>query len=284
MTESIRVRRIVPAGFVMGVVTLACTAVVAHGATPIASVGPTVSPTGGTATGTVASDGQTDACLDQQHSGASPSTGSPPGVLQIADRSCTASSGSGGPTTAAAPSASGSGGSGGGSGAAGASGGTQSSTQSSTSTRSGNSSGSTVSRRAAGSTTTSSTRASVAAVGARGLLITRIRSKIVQAKTGKHVRVVVTLRDRQRRLVRSAIVSVGRLPGAKTTLSRLRVRYSNRLGQAAFVVPVTKSMLGRRVLFRVRAHTPNARVLKSGGVLVPGKRAHHKVTRFVASG
>jgi hypothetical protein len=269
----------------MSLLALMFMAVVARGATPVVTVGPTVSPTGGTATGTAASDGQTDACLDQQHSGASPSTGSPPGVLQIADRSCTAPSGAGTPTTAAAPSASGSdGGGGGGSGAAGTSG----STQSTTSTRSGNSSSSTVTRRAAGSTTgsttASSTRASVAAAGARGLLITRIRSKIVQTKTGKHVRVVVTLRDRQRRLVRAAIVSVGRLPGAKTTLPRLHIRYSNRLGQAAFVVPVTKAMLGRRVLFRVRAHTRSAHVLKSGGVLVPGRRAHHKVTRFVASG
>jgi hypothetical protein len=289
MSENIGVRRIVPVGLVMSVVALTCMAVVARGATPVVTVGPTVSPTGGTATGTAASDGQTDACLDQQHSGASPSTASPPCVLQIADRSCAAPSGAGTPTTAAAPSASGSDGGGGGSGttgssgAAGTAGGTQSSTQSTTSTRSGSSS-STVSRRAAGSTTSSSTRASVAAAGARGLLITRIRSKIVQTKTGKHVRVVVTLRDRQRRLVRSAIVSVGRLPGAKTTLSRLRVRYSNRLGRAAFVVPVTKAMLGRRVLFRVRAHTPNAHVLKSGGVLVSGQRSHHKVTRFVASG
>jgi hypothetical protein len=37
-------------------------------------------------------------------------------------------------------------------------------------------------------------------------------------------------RERPEAPVRSAIVSVGRLPGAKTTLQRLHVRYSNRLG------------------------------------------------------
>src|SRR2546423_15017420 len=102
-----RVRRIVSAWFVMSAVALACTAVAAQSATPIVSVGPTISPTGGTATGTAASNGQTDACLDQQHSGADPSTASPPGVVQIADRSCAAPSGSGAPANAAAPPASG---------------------------------------------------------------------------------------------------------------------------------------------------------------------------------
>jgi hypothetical protein len=282
MIESIRIarrlRRIVPAAVVTSVVALACTTVFAHGATPIASIGPTTSPTGGTATGTVASDAQTDACLDQQHSGVSPSTTTPPGVLQLGDRSCAASSGAGTPTTAAAPSASGSDG-GGGSGTGATGGGTQSSTQT-TSSRSSTS----VSRRAAGATSTSSsTQASVSAAGARGLKIALIRSKLIKAKAGNRLRILVTLRDRQRRLVRSAIVSVGRLPGAKTTLPRLHVRYSNRKGQAAFTVTVTKSMLGRRVLFRVGARTPTAHVLKAGGVLVPG-RSHRKVTRYVASG
>src|SRR5439155_20921630 len=209
-----RIGRIVSTGYVMSVVALACTAVAARSATPIVSVGPTSSPTGGTATATMAPSGQTDACLDQQHSGANPSTSSLPGVVQIADSSCAAPSGSGTPTTAAAPSASGSGGGGGGgSGAAPGSAGAQSSTQTTTSSRS-----TKVSRRAAGSTSTSSTRASVSAASARGLQIAHVRSKLVRAKTGTRLRVLVTLRDRQRRLVRSAIVSLGRLPGAKSTV------------------------------------------------------------------
>ena len=281
MVESMRVgrrlRRIVSAWFVMSAVALACTAVVAQSATPIVSVGPTISPTGGTATGTVASNGQSDACLDQQHSGANPSTSSPPGVVQIADSSCAAPSGSGTPTTAAAPSASGSGG--GGSGAAPGSAGAQSSRQTTTSSRN-----TTVSRRAAGSTSTSSTRASVSAASARGLQITHVRSKLVRAKTGTRLRVLVTLRDRQRRLVRSAIVSLGRLPGAKSTLLRLHVGFSNRKGQAAFVVPVTKSMLGSRVLFRIGARTPSAHALRVGTVLVPKQRSHRKAMRYIAGG
>ena len=282
MAESMRVGRrigrIVSTGFVMSVVALACTAVAARSATPIVSVGPTSSPTGGTAMAMVAPSGQTDACLDQQHSGANPSTSSLPGVVQIADSSCAAPSGSGTPTTAAAPSASGSGG-GGGSGAAPAGGGAQSRTQTTTS-----SSSTTVSRRAAGSTSTSSTRASVSAASARGLQITRIRSKVVRAKTGNRLRVLVTLRDRQRRLVRSAIVSIGRLPGAKSSLPRLHVGFSNRKGRAAFVVPLPKSMLGRRFVFRIGARTPTAHALRVGEVLIPKQRSHGKVTRYIAGG
>jgi hypothetical protein len=96
--------------------------------------------------------------------------------------------------------------------------------------------------------------------------------------------VLVTLRDRQRRLVRSAIVSIGRLPGARSTVPRLRVGFSNRKGQAAFAVPVTKSMLGRRVLFRIGARTPSAHTLKVGTVLVPKQHTQRKALRYIAGG
>jgi hypothetical protein len=98
------------------------------------------------------------------------------------------------------------------------------------------------------------------------------------------LRVLVTLRDGQRRLVRSAIVSIGRLPGANTTLPRLHVGFSNRKGQAAFVVPVTKSMLGRRVVFRIGARTPSAHALRVGTVLVPKQRSNAKAMRYIAGG
>jgi hypothetical protein len=98
------------------------------------------------------------------------------------------------------------------------------------------------------------------------------------------LRVLVTLRDRQRRLVRSAIVSIGRLPVAKRTIPRLHVGFSNRKGQAAFVVPVTKSMLGRRVVFRIGARTPSAHALRVATVLVPKQRSHGKAKRYVAGG
>jgi hypothetical protein len=279
MVESItiarRVRSIVSAGLVISV-ALACTAVVARAAEPIATVGPTTSPTGGqTALGTVSSGGQTDVCLDQQHSGANPGTTSSTNVIQLADRSCTVAAGS--PTTAGGSSGSGSGG------------GTQSnatapansSTQTSSSKPSPSSGSATTSRRSAGFSTTSSAIASVSAANARGLRITHVRYKLVNAKAGKRLRVVVTLRDRKHHPVRAAIVSLNRLAGAKSTLPGLRLGLSNRKGQATFVVQLKKSMFGHRVLLRIGARTPSARVLKVGSVLVPKPR---KVVRQIAAG
>jgi hypothetical protein len=280
MVESItiarRVRSIVSAGLVISV-ALACTAVVARAAEPIATVGPTTSPTGGqTALGTVSSGGQTDVCLDQQHSGANPGTTSSTNVIQLADRSCTVAAGS--PTNAGGSSGSGSGGGTQSSATAPANSGTQtSSSKTTTSSRS-----ATKSRRSAGfSTTSSATTASVSAANARGLRITHVRYKLVNAKAGKRLRVVVTLRDRKHRPVRAAIVSLNRLAGAKSTHPGLRLGLSNRKGQAAFVVQLKKSMFGHRVLLRIGARTPTARVLKVGSVLVPKPR---KVVRQIAAG
>jgi hypothetical protein len=272
MAESItiarRVRSIVSAGLVISV-ALACTAVVARAADPIVTVGPTTSPSGGsTAVGTVASGGQTDVCLDQQHSGANPGTTSPTGAVQVADRSCTAAAGS--PTTAGGSS---------GSGAGGGSGTQSSATSSKTST---NSRSATTTRRSAGfSTTSSATTASVAAANARGLRITQIRYKFVNAKAGKRLRVLVTLRDRKHHLVRAAIVSLNRLAGAKSTLPGLRRGLSNRQGQAAFVVQLKKSMFGHRFSLRIGARTPSARVFRVSSVLVPKQR---KAVRQIAAG
>jgi len=284
MAESITiarlVRSIVSAGLVISV-ALACTAVVARAADPVVTIGPTTSPTGGqTALGTVASGGQTDVCLDEQHSGANPSTTTTPtGVVQLADRSCTVAAGS--PTTAGGSSGSGSGGGGGGtqsSATTPANGSTQaSSSKTSTSSRS-----ATTSRRSAGfSTTSSATTASVSAANARGLRITHVRYKFVNAKAGKRLRVLVTLRDRKHQLVRGAIVSLNRLAGAKSTLPGLRLGLSNRKGQAVFVVQLKKSMLGQRVLLRIGARTPSARLFRVGSVLVPKPR---KVVRQIAAG
>ncbi len=268
MGESVRVARRAGSVICAGFVVLAC-AVVARAETPMLTVG---------------SNGQTDACLNQQHSGASPSQSSAPGVVQVADRSCTATSGSGAPTTAAAPSASGSDGGGGGT------------TTNTSQATPGNRSSTTISRQAANSSSarsgkssmssngTSSTARSVWAGKARGLRITHVRSKVVQLKPGKRLRVLVTLRDRQRRAVRSGIVSIGALVGAKSTLPHLRVGFTNKKGQVTFLVPVTTSMFGQRVLFRVGARTPSARALKLGTVLVPKQRAHKKAMRHIAGG
>jgi len=265
---------------------LASTAGVARAATPIVTVGPTGSPTGNSATGTVGSGGQTDACLDQQHSGANPSAASPAGVLQIADSSCSTGAGSepAGATTGAGASVSGP--SGGGAGQSGGSSATAGPAGGSTSQTSTSSQTATVSRRTAGFSNASPTRgaSSVSAAAARGLKIARVRYQLVRAKKSKHLRVRVTLRDRRGRLVRSAIVSISGLPGAKSTLAGPHFGFSNRKGQATFAVGVTRSMLGHRFLFRIKARTPSAHALKVGAVLVPKERAKRRAVPKVAAG
>jgi hypothetical protein len=152
------------------------------------------------------------------------------------------------------------------------SGSSQTTSSSQTTTKSKSSTG----NNSTGTNTTTSRRAaafslagSVAAAKASGLRIAKVRYQMVRAKHVKRLRVLVTVRDGKRRLVRTAIVSIGGLAGAKTTLARTRLGFTNRKGQAAFVVVLKQSMLGRRLLVRVGARTPHARALTVGAVAVP---------------
>src|SRR5581483_1875994 len=72
----------------------------AQAATPVVTAGPTPVAGAATASGSVASGGQTDACFDDQHSGANPSSGDTTGAAQVNDRDCKATSTeSGAPTS-----------------------------------------------------------------------------------------------------------------------------------------------------------------------------------------
>jgi len=263
MAESLsmlrRGRRLAAIGVIVAsAAVLTCTA---EAATPVVAVGPVGSPTGGTAAGTVGSGGQTDACVNQQHSGANPSATNANGVAQINDSTCP----SVGSSTVTAP---------------------QNGAASSSGTQPGGSSQSSVTN-----TTTSNKRASatrhtanssnsiashrtvfVSALHARGVKIARIRYQLQGTKTHQHLRLLVTLRDRQQRLVRSAIVSLGGIAGAKSTLSGLRAAFSNRNGQAAFVVSLTKSMLGQRLLLQIGVRTPAAHTLAVASLPLPKQR------------
>jgi len=124
--------------------------------------------------------------------------------------------------------------------------------------------------RSATSRSTSTTTTRHAAGG--GVRIARIRYQLLAAKLTKRLRVLVTLRDSRHRLVRFPIVSVGRLAGAKRTLPGARVGFSNRKGQATFVVPLTRSLLGQRLLLRIGARTPHAHTIVVAAVRVLRKR------------
>jgi len=87
-------RRALP-GLVLALMAVAV--VLASGARaddpPIVSVGP-VSSNGNTASGSVGSDGKTEACVNDQHSGSDPSASDPNNAAQLNDASCQATEGS----------------------------------------------------------------------------------------------------------------------------------------------------------------------------------------------
>jgi hypothetical protein len=186
-----------------------------------------------TATGSVTQSGETDACLNGQHSAVSPSSGNP---VQINSGAC-ASSGS---QTGGSGSAQGSGGSQG--------------------------SGTTSGAGASGSGTSGSR----STASKRGLRIARVQYFTNGVGVTKRFRVLVTVRDLDGRRVGNAIVSIGALAGARHTVGGTNATFSNRLGQAGLFLTATKPMLGQRVLLRIAAHTPQARAAKLvGSVLLP---------------
>jgi hypothetical protein len=209
---------------------------------PIVSVGP-VTASDNTASGDVDSEGKANACVNDEHSQADPSESETGSMLNLNQGSCQASSGSSADTGTQT----------GGESSAG------SGSKKPTSTR--GTSGAT--RSGAAST------ASVAAGDAVGLKIARVRSSTKGVSTTKHFRVLVTLKDLKGRLVRDAIVSIGKAPGAVNTVSGTCSSFSNRLGQANVVVHVDQQSLGKRLFLKISARTPKARAIALRSVRLP---------------
>jgi hypothetical protein len=129
-------------------------------------------------------------------------------------------------------------------------------------------SGSRSTRTASGSTRASA-RSTVSAAGAVGLRIVRVRHLTKGVSVTKRFRVLVTLRDGRGRLVRDAIVTIGKVPGARNTISGKYPTFSNRLGQATVRVPVAKRLLGKRLFLKISARTPKARTITLRSVRLP---------------
>src|ERR671915_2099149 len=70
-----------------------------------------------------------------------------------------------------------------------------------------------------------STATSVAAANAVGLRISAVRKLMKNVSVRRNFRLLVTLRDTRGRLVRGAIVSVGRVPGSQSTVSGLHAGF-----------------------------------------------------------
>jgi hypothetical protein len=198
---------------------------------PIVSVG-SVEAVDNTASGSVASGGQTDACVNDGSSTADPSATN--GPVQLDTGSCAGAEGS--PASA------------GGSLAA---------------------TGSTGSKAGASGGKSSATTAAVSSSDAIGLRIARVRHLTNGVAVTKRFRVLVTLRDMRGKYVRGAIVSVSRVPGAASTTSGVSSAFSNKSGQATIVVPVTESMLGKRLFLKIGARTASARAIAVRSLRLP---------------
>ena len=194
---------------------------------PIASVG-TVVAAGNTASGSVASGGKTDACVNSEDSTVDPSAKN--GIAKINTGSCASAHDSSGST---------------------------------------GSTGSTGAKARSGGTKSTVAAGWVSSSQAVGLRIVRVRHVTKGVSVTKRFRVLVTLRDLRGRYVRYAIVSVSRVPSAVNTISGVHSTFSNRSGQASITVPVTKSMLGKRLFLKIGARTPKARAITLRSVRLP---------------
>jgi hypothetical protein len=212
-------------------------------AEPIVTIPPT-SVAGTDVSGSAESDPQADACIGNVHSGADPADQS---IIQLNDASCASGSGTG--TT-------------GGTGSGGGSGQTTGSRPS----------GTTGSRGTGTAGSRSSAATAVAAADAVGLRISAVRKLMKNVSVRRNFRLFVTLRDTRGRLVRGAIVSVGRVPGSQSTVSGLHAGFSNKHGVAAILVPVTKRMFGKRLFVKIAARTPKARAVALRSVSLPRLR------------
>src|SRR6266478_1879214 len=162
---------------------LAWTGTSAHAssAPPVVAIGPLSDPNDtATTSGSVGSNGATDACINSQHSGVSPSSPSGAGnVVQLADSTCNTAA----PTDSSGPA-----------GSAQASQKQKAATASST--------------RTAASRGTAQAGA-VTAANAVGLRIASIRIDRRRIATAHRLRLLVTIRDQRKRVVRDAVISLG---------------------------------------------------------------------------
>ena len=201
-------------------------------AEPIVTIPPT-SVAGTDVSGSAESDPDADVCVGGQHSGADPAD---PSVVELNDASCASGSGGGsGQTTGSRPS----------------------------------------STTGSSGTGTAGSRSSTTAVGAAnavGLRISAVRKLMKNVSVRRNFRLLVTLRDTRGRLVRGALVSAGRVPGSRSTVSGLHAGFSNKHGVAAILVPVTKRMFGKRLFLKIAARTPKARAVALRSVSLPRLR------------
>jgi len=193
---------------------------------PLISIGSSDPNSTASAGATIGSDGSADACLNDQHSGADPTQADATPVA-LNDGTCHATNSD---ATPPAPNA-----------GARQTTGQQGDRFESTSTATADH------RQAVAST-------SVSAQSANGIQITRIASNSARGT----LRLVVTVRDLTRKLIKDAAIAVSPLPGTTPTLATRTATFTNQRGQAAFTLAIPRRYRGQKLRFVVTARTPTA--------------------------
>jgi hypothetical protein len=109
---------------------------------------------------------------------------------------------------------------------------------------------------------------SVSAAGAMGVRIAKIRYITRNVRRTKRLRMVITVKDRRGLLIRNATVSV-RSRYARRIARNPRVKKTNRVGQAAFLLRARDRAFGRRLVMITIAKTPKAKASKRSSVRIP---------------
>lgn len=107
---------------------------------------------------------------------------------------------------------------------------------------------------------------SVSAAGARGIVISRIAFDKRFLGTAKHVRVLVTVKDRRGYLIRGALLRLRALPAKHVANGAVRAGFTNRIGKAQFGYRLRQSAFTgtstKVMTFAARAATPKASTTK----------------------
>lgn len=119
---------------------------------------------------------------------------------------------------------------------------------------------------------TARTSKTVSAADADGVRIAKVRYFAKGVKKKKRLRVVVTVRDRQNRLIHGATVTL-RSPRANRIRGRAFTKRSNLNGKVTFVLRVRRAAFGKRTTFVATAKTPNAKASKRTAVRLPSTKS-----------
>jgi hypothetical protein len=121
-------------------------------------------------------------------------------------------------------------------------------------------------------TSTIATRAgtSVSAAGARGVRISKMVLDSRSLRSAKHVRVLVTVKDRRGYLIRGASLRLVATPSKHVANGALRAGFTNRVGKAQFAFRIKASAFkGGLLTIAARASTPKSTATKKVALRLP---------------